>query len=225
MNLTAPLSAEQIAAASRLHAQFPEWNAIDSALSALGERCPDYGANSALLKVAALNSLYGTNVYPAVRMANHIARTMASPPQGAGPVALVEELALLPADPPGARETHYISFASKFCHFFVDPARYPISDSYAVATITFHMGKRQVTRNSVRRYWAFVQDLDRLRDSAGISCSLQEMDRYLWLAGVYRAWRANHNAQINVEIKRGFTKPSPEMQADLALLAPEAAIG
>src|SRR5512133_1644504 len=111
MSLTVPLAPEQIAAASRLHDQFPEWVAIDRALWALGERCPDYGADSALLKVAALNSLYGTNVYPAVRMANHIVRTMESPRQGAGPVALVEELALLPAELPGAHATNYISFA------------------------------------------------------------------------------------------------------------------
>ena len=76
MRLTVPLAPEQIAAASRLHDQFPEWNAIDQALLALRERFPHFGLKSALLKVAALNQLYGTNVYAVVRMAQHVVSTM-----------------------------------------------------------------------------------------------------------------------------------------------------
>ena len=37
---------------------------------------PAFGLKAALLKVAALNQLYGTNVYAVVRMAQHVVSTM-----------------------------------------------------------------------------------------------------------------------------------------------------
>jgi hypothetical protein len=223
MSLTVPLSPEQIAAAGRLHAQFPEWFAIDRALLALGERFPDFGLESALLKVAALNQLYGTNVYAVVRMARHVVSTIERSRQVADSVTLVEHLALLPTASPSERPRRFTSFASKFCHFYVDRDRYAIYDSYAIKTLAYHLGAKQAVHDEAHPYRAFLQNLDHLRDRAGITCSLAELDRYLWLAGSYRALRANPAAQVNAELKRGFTAPSPAMQAHLALLAPDLA--
>src|SRR6476660_6236319 len=117
MELLAPLSSAQIAAAGRLYQGLPQWAASDRALVALGERFPAFDLESALLKVAALNQLYGTNVYAANRIAHHIVRLMSEYTQVDDPVALAEDIARLPLAAPGETPRLLISFASKFCHF------------------------------------------------------------------------------------------------------------
>src|SRR5690349_6766320 len=130
--LVVPLSMSQIDAANRLHRQLSQWQVTDDALRALKDRFPGFAIDATLLKVVAVNQLYGTNVYAVVRMAQHIAEVMleASHMDDAG---LVEELAALS----GMKHT---SFASKFAHFFIDVERFPIYDSYAVKMVAYHLG-------------------------------------------------------------------------------------
>jgi hypothetical protein len=70
--LVVSLSMPQIEAANRLHRQLSQWQVTDDAIRSLKERFPGFDIDATLLKVVAVNQLYGTNVYAVVRMAEHI---------------------------------------------------------------------------------------------------------------------------------------------------------
>src|SRR5947209_9662363 len=123
MSLAAPLSMTQIEAANRLHGKLLQWQVTVRALHTLQENLPGFDIEVTLLKVAAVNQLYGTNVYAVVRMARHVTGVMQEA-RGMEDADLVEELASLTG-------RKHRSFASKFAHFFIDMERFPIFDSYA----------------------------------------------------------------------------------------------
>jgi len=82
MGLAIPLSRLQIHAANNLQAMLAEDAPADKALYALKERFPGFDANSVLLKVAAVNQLYSTNVWAIGRMARHVVKVMRGPDAG-----------------------------------------------------------------------------------------------------------------------------------------------
>jgi hypothetical protein len=116
----------------------------------------------------------------------------------------------------------HTSFAAKFAHFFIDSERFPIMDSYAVWMVKYHLGWKNCLRDANRSYTAFVENLRRLREAAGLNVKSRELDRYLWLAGQYRQWRKNLKSQINSELAALFASPSGESEEDLHALAPYA---
>lgn len=134
--------------------------------------------------------------------------------------ALVERLAALPKTPAQSVARRHFSFASKFAHFFIDRERFPIYDSHADGMVAYHLGRKEREKDPEHPYRAFVKNLHTLRERAGITCSAAELDRYLWLAGLYRAWRHNAKSQINIEVARLFESPSSEATAHLAALLP-----
>src|SRR6266478_4868748 len=136
IGLAVPLSTSQIEAANELHKQLSGWQTTDGALHALHIRFPGFDDEAALLKVAAVNQLYGTNVFAVGRMAEHIRVDVMSKEGKIADVDFVEELATLPE-----MKYKHISFASKFAHFFVNAQRFPIYDSVAISMIEFHLGK------------------------------------------------------------------------------------
>lgn len=227
--LAVPLAESQVTTANALHTLLVGWATIDRALAALGERFPKFDREASLLKGATVNQLYGTNVYALTRMAGHVATVLDGADMTAGgdmlaDAALVERLAALPKTPGQPSARRHASFASKFAHFFIDRERFPIYDSYAERMVAYHPGSKQRVTNLIHPYQAFVQNLHTLRERAGITCSAAELDRYLWLAGLYRAWRCNPNSQINIEVARLFESPSVEAAAHLASLLPAGSI-
>lgn len=60
MKLTVQLKPKQVEAANRIHARLPDWRLIDDALEFLARNAPGFSPEATLLKVAAVNSLYGT---------------------------------------------------------------------------------------------------------------------------------------------------------------------
>ena len=116
--LVVPLSSGQVDAANKLHEQLTQWQVADQALEALHMRFPGFGIEATLLKVVAVNQLYGTNIYAVVRVAKHIESIIREKAK-VGDVDLVKQLASLPG-------RKHISFASKFAHFFIDKERFPI---------------------------------------------------------------------------------------------------
>src|SRR6185312_11644177 len=125
------LTMRQIEAANRLHAKLVQWQVTDRALHTLQESLPGFESETTLLKVAAINQLYGTNVYAVVRMAQHVTAVMQDA-NGIEDADLVEKLATLTGQ-------KHCSFASKFAHFFIDKKRFPIYDSYAVKMVGCHL--------------------------------------------------------------------------------------
>lgn len=210
--LAVPLTMAQIEAAKRLHGKLLQWQVTDRALHTLQENLPRFDIEATLLKIVAVNQLYGTNVYAVVRMAQHVTEVMQDG-GGMEDADLVERLASL-------NERKHRSFASKFAHFFIDMERFPIFDSYALKIVTYHLGPEGQIIDSAHPYRAFVENIHRLKSYAGLSCTTKELDRYLWLAGLYQAWRRNTTSQINAEVVETFKSPSPEATTDLAILLP-----
>ena len=113
-NLAVPLTQPQIEAASRLyydHCEF--WKTTDAALDSLARAYPDLDLASSLLKVAALDSLYYTQVWSRAKMARHIQRVLQETEASSCSLSLVEKLANVPG-----LGRNFRSFASKFAHFF-----------------------------------------------------------------------------------------------------------
>ncbi|TAK57524.1 MAG: hypothetical protein EPO22_12095 [Dehalococcoidia bacterium] len=131
ISLKVPLKPAQIAAATRLHVELPSWKTTDAALDLLAVQLPGFDKESCLLKAAAINQLYGTNVYALSRVARHVFDVMKEPA-----LDLVERLALVANGPKPRR---HLSFASKFAHFYVNKDAYAIFDSYAVRALRHHL--------------------------------------------------------------------------------------
>lgn len=197
-----PLAIPQIEAAHDLHLRLEQWRITDTALQELHIRFPGFDIEATLLKVVAVNQLYGTNVYAVDRMAKHIVEVMHTD-MVSDDVKFVEILAALPALP-AKKQRNHISFASKFAHFFIDKERFPIFDSYAEDMVKFHLSKQEYVKDSKRPYSAFVQNLLLLRNQIQGSCTYEALDRYLWLAGLYHAYRTKANPKINREVEELF---------------------
>lgn len=216
--LAVPLSPSQVEAASALRTWMPAWAAADAALDLLRSLSDDAGLGVVLLKVAALDRLYGTNMYAIVPMAQHIVTVLAE--RAEDPIALVEAIAALPAAPPAPAKTCW-SFASKFVHFFLDPDRVPLYDAWAAQSLNYHLGG--IPLGPSDPYRQFVQKVSVLRSLAGLSCSIRELDRYLWLSGMYRQWkRKPDGAGLSREVVALFTNKAPEVQRLLSALVPHA---
>lgn len=211
----AALTEEQIAAAGALHSTLTQWRVTDSALSRLREGMPGFGPEESLLKVVAVNALYGTNVFALVRAATHVHAILGSADIATAGPELVESLANIPTTSQ-ARSKRYVSFASKFAHFFVDAERFPIYDSYAERMLVLHLGPSR-KRETARPYVAFVENLARLKREYGLRCTYRELDRYLWVGGQHRA-HANGKRALNAELLHLFEKPSPEQRTLLRAL-------
>jgi hypothetical protein len=218
MDLAVLLGIDKIEAANRLHQRLEQWRLADGALRLLHDVCPGFAPEACLLKVVAVNSLYGTNVYATIRMANHVTSVLAQPDLGTAGAELVKQLADLPPTERQKRKRHHYSFASKFAHFFVDEERFPMMDSYALKMLKFHLGRRHYSTDPANPYAAFVSNLQQLKRLSGINCSNRRLDRYLWLAGQYAAWKKSAKREINAEIAAMFTQASGEVAALLDVL-------
>src|SRR5262245_36050437 len=119
MDLAVPLPINKIEAANCLHERLEQWGLADQALQLLAERCPRFEPNVCLLKVVAVNGLYGTNLYAITRMAKHAASVLAGTDLATAGPELVERLADLPATEGQKHKRRHYSFASKFAHFFL----------------------------------------------------------------------------------------------------------
>jgi hypothetical protein len=225
MGLAVPLRAEQIEAASRIHERLSQWRAADAALRSLADCFPAFEADACLLKCVTVNSLYGTNVYAILRMAAHVRNVMNNPARPTDDVVLVERLAELPAKD-GETHRNFISFASKFAHFFVSP-QIPIYDSFAVKMLKYHLATRRGGWDKRRPFKSFANNLQRLRDESGLTVGVRQLDHYLWLAGQCRARDASlpkggKNNRTNRELAEVLRDPPPELVPDFAALRGDA---
>jgi hypothetical protein len=218
MNLAIPLSIDKIEAANHLHERLEQWRLADEALTRLADRFRDFGPEACLLKVVAVNGLYGTNLYAITRMAKHVAGVLKGIDLATPGPGVVERLADLPAAKGQERKRRHYSFASKFAHFFLDQERFAIMDSYAVATLKRHLG-RNYSEDKAHRYTAFVRNFQELKSLSGFTGSNRELDRYLWLAGEYAASQKKRKVPINAEVAALFTHPSVEVAALRHVLA------
>jgi len=165
MNLSSgkrlPLTETQVVAAGRIHNELEQWKAADRVLNYLGKTIlENTDLDRVLLKAAALNQLYGTNVYGLYAMAQHIIEIFSSE-RTWDECSLVEQIAYLEAS--GRRHQ---SFASKYCHFFVDSEQFPLFDSYVPVVVRMHLGRGNYRcKTTDQTYRNFYEDLQTLRRS------------------------------------------------------------
>lgn len=212
-SLAISLTREQIAAANRIHDQLSNWSLVDRALERLSKNMSGFDRESILLKAAAVNQLYYTNVFAIVPMAEHMANVL-NEPGAVSDHGLVDRLAVLSTNTRQAQR-RFVSFASKFAHFFVDPDRFPIFDSFGLHMIKLHLGVRKDIWRSTQPYAEFLEMFRRVQTLACPTCTNRELDRYLWVAGQYRAWMKNSKAQINGELRSVFQNQTGQLKTVL----------
>lgn len=174
------ISLQQIAAANAIHEDhMPGWASTDRALTLVGRSVPGHDLDAVTVKAAVVDRLYYTRHYRLGDSIDRIVAVMADPP--VEPVAMVEAIA-----PLSVRDrTHwYWSFASKYSHWFIDDGL-PIYDSWAIRAVSNHFG-RMMWRTTA--YRDFAEHVYGLREASNLDCTIREMDRYLWMSGMYRAW-------------------------------------
>jgi hypothetical protein len=216
MKLVVPLTQSQVDAAQRLHGNMRQWLETDAALSLIAQRFNGFDYTSTLVKVVSVNGLYGTNLYAVHRMTAHITRVMASSDASTSSVDLVERMGSLTVRKAGSKPRRHLSFASKFCHFFIDPDRFPIMDSFATLALKRHLGTKAMIRDDAAPYRAFTQNVTALIELSGVQASVRQLDRYLWISGAYHALRRKPTTLVNAELA-GILR-DPLLEADRAAL-------
>ena len=202
MKLAIPLAESQVAAAGALHDMLEDWVAAERALDNLAATMPsNTEPDQVLVKAATLNQLYGTNLYRLHDMALNIVETFSSKADGEDECALVDRIADVPTS-----ASFHDSFASKYCHFFVDPERFPLFDKYVPVTVRLHLGRGNyrctLHGHTYRNLYA---DLTVLRANLSFSPSVRELDRYLWLRGQWDTFKSKgEEAKIGAEVKNLF---------------------
>jgi hypothetical protein len=178
MGLAIPLMQSQIDAACRLYQRLDQWWLSDAALKRLRESLPEFDRESCLIKSVAINALYGTQVLAIVRMAQHVEAILHKTDTRTAEIELVERLASPPADS-NNRHRRFVSFAAKFCHFFLDEERIPIYDEAAREAIKLHLCKKGCVSDPAHPYLSFCERISRLRSDALLHGPGRELDRYL----------------------------------------------
>jgi hypothetical protein len=163
------------------------------------------------VKAMAINALYGTNIR-AITVAGECIKRVLNRVHASGP-ELVEELV---AEMKEKLNRNNYSFAAKYAHFFID-STLPILDGYAEWMVGQHLGPSMQSKNP-KRYLKFTDDIETLKRVAQLQYSCADLDKYLWMAGEYRYWKAYPKTQISADLKPYFEtlETDTEKEPDLA---------
>jgi len=137
-----------------------------------------------LIKVAALNDFYSTNIYYPFNMAQHILELNIDDRMRVGDLSLVNDIATLETKP--GKVVNLYSFASKYCsHHY--PEIYPIYDRY-VEDILKHFRDNDSFYNfgnsDLKDYSKFKNIILNFQNHYEIrDYNIKFMDRYLWQVG------------------------------------------
>lgn len=222
MALVVTLSESQIESARCMSAFMPRWQLAEGSLVRLAEAMPGFDLHASLVKAVAVNSIFGTQVLATMRMAEWVHGLLGDGQTNEMGVGLVETMAALKPNK-GDKRRVFTSFAAKFCHFFVDADRYPIYDDAARQALRLHLGKAYCD-DTQHPYGSFCRNFENLRSHAGVNANPRDLDRYLWLTGMYMRWqkerRNDSKSRVNEELRNHFNGPKPEVTALLKAMLP-----
>ena len=70
----------------------------------------------------------------------------------------------------------------------------------------FHLARQSWNPDKKHPYKAFVKHLTQLKEQVCLqgSCTYESLDRYLWLTGLYKAYKTRVNPKINREVEKLF---------------------
>ncbi len=161
-----------------------EFVVVEDTLSELFRKYPrNQSLQEILIKSTVLNSLYNTNIYAIVKMADHILNKNMDSRLQVGSLELVAEIAYIEIE--GKIRNNY-SFASKYCHWH-KPDIYPIYDSYIDQLLWQYQKQGDVmrfTRAALRDYPRYKEIVESFRKKYGlVQFSFKELDKFLWMRG------------------------------------------
>jgi hypothetical protein len=189
----------QIDAARKLFDKMPGWQYAVKTLEKINKEYPGFGDVECFIKTVAVNGLYSTNLYDVGLMALHVTEVFKTIDHKAiasrHDLDLVNKISKL--DYPDGKIKWYISFASKFCHFFINND-FPILDTYAIAALKHHDESFRDNAKD-KRYPAFVCSIEKVRELS--ECTIRKLDYYLWLKGMLMVFDGNPEAKLSREFK------------------------
>jgi hypothetical protein len=184
IDLSVDIRPEQIDEATWIHNHTPQRVESDQVLDLLRTDVPGWAPAALWPKVICLDRFYGTRNHhlpETVRwLSKQLPKVTEEHPGNA--VAVVRAIARVPVN---GNHIWYWSFASKFAHFFVDPDGAPIYDSWTTRALDHYLGG--LRRGTDKRFWYryHVEQVDRLRAKYNLSCTVRELDRFLFFSGHY----------------------------------------
>lgn len=120
---------------------------------------------------------------------------------------------LMQAIYPATRQNEYV-IASKYVNLFVDSS-VPILDSRAELMMGYHLDT-SVQSIDKRRYHRFREDIETLRKSAELTCTVSQMDPYLWIAGSYLFYWNGHDQKTRKQVNRDLQPYFERLDRDSA---------
>jgi hypothetical protein len=155
----------------------------ESALTWLVKHCPQNTSGSEiLLKVAAINQLYSTQIYAVRIVADHIAKLNIDADLDARSLQLVDKVASVKI---GDKSRYNLSFASKYCSWH-RPESYPIYDARVEACLwayRLQFGLR-FARKDLWNYISFVDAVNEFQCRFELHPSaFKQIDKFLYLTG------------------------------------------
>jgi len=136
-----------------------------------------------LLKVAALNDFYSTNIFSVYPVAKHIQSLDIDPRLNAGDVSVVKDIQKVTIN---NVEKNFYSFATKYCSHH-KPLDFPIYDNY-VEKVLCHFrdqdGFASFKTPDLKEYACFKEILIAFRAFYGLEdYNLKQIDKYIWQLG------------------------------------------
>lgn len=147
--------------------------------------CPENKEMSdILLKVAALNDFYSTNIFSVYPVAKHILSLNIDDRLKLGDAALVSEIQKVTIK--DGVEKNFYSFATKYCSHH-KPLDYPIYDSYVEKMLCYFRdcdGFASFKTPELKEYAKFKRTLIDFRAFYNLDqYNLKEIDKYMWQLG------------------------------------------
>lgn len=136
-----------------------------------------------LLKAAALNDFYSTNILDIYTVAKHISQLKIDDSLNKGTIELIDKIRKVVID---NKERNFYSFATKYCSHH-KPDVYPIYDRYVDKVLRYLRNTYQFSdfiNDELKDYKRFVEIIDDFKSFFGLNeFSYKKIDRYLWLVG------------------------------------------
>lgn len=160
----------------------------DGAISNLMQKFPENKIfEDILLKVTVINSLYSTNIFGIMKVAEHILELNLDSSLFKGEPDVVHQIAQGHgiSKPKGNGDRNFYSFASKYCSWH-NPDKYPIYDSYVSSILNeYRKGYQdfQFEPEELKNYTKFKQIVENFKSHFSLRHPVKEIDKFLWLYG------------------------------------------
>ena len=161
------------------------YSAQEQALDELFTRhCPENRSlTDVLIKVSLVNSVYSTNIYSLVPVAQHILALDIDPRLSAGDLTVVGDIQKVTI---GGKERNFYSFASKYCGHHA-PETFPVYDRNVEKMLCYFRdadGLLDFRDSELKEYPSFHRIFQQFRTAYGLTgYSLRDVSKYLWQMG------------------------------------------